>query len=116
MAIYSTVTTLVDPALSNLSEDHCLGADVFVDLQLRARGFDPALVILPNAALTAIAEAWAKRLAATEGALGEDSPLIAKAREHEKTALTLVNLLTREGLGLSVVGVASFGTVTLGRG
>lgn len=116
MAIYYALSPYGDPALSNLNEAHCLSADVFVDLQLRARGFDPSFITLPNAALTAIAEAWAKRLAATEGALGEDSPLIAKAREYEKTALTLVNLLTRESLGLSVVGVASFGSATLGRG
>lgn len=114
MATYVNAVDISDPALV-ISEAHCESADIFVDLSLRERGFDPADITLPNAVLTEIATHWAKRQAAIEGAIGEDSPLLAKAREFEKNAKDLAAKLTREALGLTVPTGTAFGQITLGR-
>jgi len=116
VARYSLLSDYSDPALSNLTEQHLEAADVFVDMQLNARNYPIADIVLPSAPLTAIAQAWAKQLAAAGGALGDDSPLIALAKLHEKNALTLASLLTREALGLADVTGAAFGQLNLGRG
>ncbi|WP_020160521.1 hypothetical protein [Methylobacter marinus] len=115
MATYVNAADIDDPSFV-ITEEHCKGADVFVNLSLRERGFNPADITLPNAVLTEIATYWAKRLAAIEGAIGDDSPLIAKAREFEKDAKTLVGKLTREALGITVPTGTAFGQITLGRG
>lgn len=119
MALYAHLTDCLDAALI-VTEAHLDDADVYVDLSLRERGFtsvDIALIVLPNAALKAIAVAWAKRSAAIEGALGEDSPLIDKAKQYEKTAENLASKLTREALGLPppTDSGAGFGFFGIGR-
>lgn len=106
---------LADPSFT-VTDVHLLAADIYVDLSLRERGFNPADVVLPNAVLSEIASNWAKRIAATEGAIGENSPLITKAREFEKNANTLVAKLNREALGLVVPAGVAYGQITLGRG
>jgi hypothetical protein len=112
---YVTYTALSDPALT-ITESHCASADVYVDAKLRERGIDPADLTLPIALLTEIAGNWAKRVAAIEGAIGDDSPLIAKAKEFEKNAALLLTGISRESLGLTVPDGAGYGNVVLGRG
>lgn len=115
MAKYATLLDCADPAVT-VTDQNLNDADVYVDLQLNARGFAVASIVLPNTTLTTIAVTWAKRLAAIEGAIGEKSPLIEKAVQLEKTAKTLVALLTRESLGLTNDTGAAFGQFTIGRG
>ncbi|MDO8940902.1 MAG: hypothetical protein Q7U98_17240 [Methylicorpusculum sp.] len=119
MAKYLDVITdaalLADPSFT-VSEAHLAAADIFVDLSLHERGFNPEDVTLPNAVLSEIAANWAKRLSATEGAITENSPLLAKAREFEKNAQALIKKLTREALGITVPAGTAFGQITLGRG
>jgi len=118
MAKYSTLGDCVDPSVTvsalNLGE-----ADVYVDLALGNIGITPAqaaTITLPNAALTAIASAWAKRLACIEGAIGENSPLIDKAKQYEASAKAMVIQLNRTALGLTEPTGTGYGTLTLGRG
>ena len=87
-AKYAALVDCVDPALTvsalNLTE-----ADVYVDLALGAIGITPteaAGITLPNAALKAIAAAWAKHLAAIEGAMGDNSLLMDKAKQYKASA------------------------------
>jgi len=115
MAKYALLADALDPALT-VEERHLDKADVFVDALLHERGIDPEAVTLPLALLTELAVAHALRLAAIEGAIGDNSPLIAKAREYEKTAALLAKSLSREALGLAVVSGAGYGNVVLGRG
>lgn len=117
MAKYATINDCVDPALTvsalNLTE-----ADVFVDLALGNIGITPAeaaTIILPNAALTAIASTWAKRLAAIEGSMGDNSLLMDKAKHYEANAKALVSQLNRAALGLFEPTGTGYGTLTLGR-
>lgn len=113
MAKYVTPFDLSDPSLV-MSEAHCQEADVFVDGQLWQRGIDPVDVSLPNNLLTQIAGKWVKHLAATDGAIGSDSPLWKKAAAFEKDALQLVNSLNRKSLGIE--SGTNYGSVTVGRG
>lgn len=115
MANYATLLDCAEIELT-VTEQHLADADVFVDLSLRERGFDPAAITLPNTALTSIAVAWAKRQAAIQGAIGAESPLKDKANQLEKTALILVGKLTREALGLPAPTGSAFGQISLGRG
>jgi hypothetical protein len=115
MARYLTLGDAVDPALT-FDERILSKADVAVDAALRERGINPADVTLPQAVLTELAVNYACRIAAIEGAIGENSPLIAKAREYEKSAALLAQSISRESLGLTVTAGSGFGTVTLGRG
>lgn len=118
MAKYATVNDCVDPALTvsalNLTE-----ADVYVDLALGNIGITPAMaatITLPNATLTAIAAAWAKRLAAIEGAMGDNTTLMDKANQYKATAELLVKQLNRTALGIAEPTGTGYGTLTLGRG
>lgn len=113
MAKYVTPFDLKDPSLV-IKDEHCAEADVFVDGELWQRGIDPADVSLPNELLAQIAGKWAKKQAATEGAVGADSPLWKKAATFEKDALQLVNSLNKKSLGIATTG--SYGSVTIGRG
>jgi len=113
MAKYVQAVDLSDLSL-DITEAHCEQADVFVDSALWQREIDPADVSLPSELLSEIAGNWAKRQSAIEGAIGEDSPLIAKAREFEKNALRLLGSLNRRSLGIA--GGSAFGVATLGRG
>lgn len=115
MAKYATTSDAVDPALV-IEERHLLKADVVVDALLHERGIDPADVTLPQALLTELAVNHACRIAAIEGAIGEDSPLIDKAKQYEKSAKLLAQTISREALGLTVEPGAGFGNVVLGRG
>jgi hypothetical protein len=115
MAKYLDLSDCIDPALV-VTASHLADADVYVDLQLNAKGIVPADVTLPNTTLTALAVAWAKRQAAIEGAIGENSPLIDKARQLEKTAATLAALLTREALGLANAAGVAYGQIRMDRG
>ena len=113
VAKYADLTSDVsdDPAIS-VTEDHLAQADVFIDLSLAERGFTQAEIdglTLPITALTTIAVAWAKRLACIDGAIGEQSPLLDKAKQFEKTAQILVSKLTRESLGIEALDTSGFG-------
>jgi len=115
MANYATLLDVSDPALT-IEERHLLKADVAVDAALRERGIDPALVTLPQALLTELAVNHACRFSSIEGAIGENSPLIAKAREYKTTIDMLEKSISREALGVAVASGSGFGNVILGRG
>jgi hypothetical protein len=115
MATYVDAVDLSDPALT-ITEKHCASADVFVNAELRKRGIDPADLTLPIDLLTEIAGNWAKRVAAIDGSIGDDSPLIAKAKEFDKDARLLASSINREALGLTVPTGAGYGNVVVGRG
>jgi hypothetical protein len=114
MATYAQLADCTDPALT-VEERHLDDADVYVNLALYERGITPADVVLPQPTLTAIAVAWAKRQSAVEGAIGENSPLIDKARQYETTAKTLVAKLSRAALGLAEPTGTAYGSIVLGR-
>ena len=119
MSKYVT-TNLYDPAFS-ITSGHCLSADVYVDACLSERGISPVDVSLPNSLLSEIASNWAKREAAIQAAIGENSPLIAKAKEVEKNAVQLANKITRDALGMVVsssqsISVSGYSSFKLGRG
>lgn len=111
---YAELTDAVDPAL-NIEMRHLLIADVFVDGKLYERGINPEGLTLPIPLLTQITAAWACRTAAIEQAQQENSPLIAKAREYEKTTHALLMSINRAVLGLAEPANAGFGFATLGR-
>lgn len=118
MAKYADVNDCVDPALT-VSELNLTEADTYVDALLAHRGITPAEISamgLPNQLLTAIAANWAKRLAAIEGAMGDDSVLIAKAGQYQANAKLLAEQLSRVALGLANEASASgYGSIELGR-
>ena len=117
MGVYADVADCTDAALA-VEERHIDEADVYVTLSLKERGLsdaDIAAITLPNATLKMIAVAWAKRSAAIEGALGENSPLIDKAKQFKETATTLVNKLTRESVGLETATGAGPAFFKIGR-
>jgi hypothetical protein len=99
MAKYAAPQDAYDPALQ-VKGQHLADADVYVDATLNRRGIDPSEVGLPNPLLTAFAAAWAKRLAAIDGVVDQDSPLLKKASLYEATAKALESTLTRHALGL----------------
>lgn len=116
MAKYLDLMQISDPALC-VSEQNILDADVYVDMQLAKNGIAQSEIALPNEQLSSIASSWAKRLAAIENAIGENSPLIDKARLYEKNAELLAAMITRQALGIpEPVGAAAYGSVTLARG
>lgn len=106
---------LLDPVLT-LTEAHLQGADIYIDLGLRERGINPSDVSVPNAILAEIAINWAKRLAAIEGSLGDNSLLMDKANQYEKNAKGLIAKLSREALGIEAPAGTAFGQITIGRG
>lgn len=117
MALYSQLLDYNDPALV-VDERHTTKADVYVDMQLQRNGINPSdlSALLPIALLTEIAVAWGCRIAAIEQAIGESSPLLAKAREYEKMAAALSNVITRTALGLSEPVSTGYGYCSIGRG
>jgi len=119
MGIYLDLITdaaaLADPSIT-IDEQHLASADVFVNLALQERGINPADVTVPNAVLKTIAELWAKRVACVEGAIGDNSPLIDKAKQYESQAKVLVSMLNRAALGIAEPTGAAFGQINLGRG
>ncbi len=112
MSKYVNALDLCDPSLT-VTDVHTESADVFVDGQLWGHGIDPASVTLPNALLTEIAGLWAKRQAATEGAIGENSPLIDKSRQFERDAMRLVETISAKSLGLNIS--SAYGSASLTR-
>lgn len=119
MAKYADLVTDVSlDAAITVTEEHLTQADVFIDLSLAERGFTQDEIdglTLPITALTTIAVAWAKRLACIDGAIGEQSPLLDKAKQFEKTAQVLVSKLTREALGITALETSGFGFFEIGR-
>lgn len=105
---------LADPSVT-VTEHDAQAADIFVDMALHDRGINPASVTLPNAILTEIAANWAKRSACVQGAIGDNSPLIDKAKQYESQATVLVSMLNRAALGIAEPTGAAFGQITLGR-
>lgn len=117
MAKYAQQSDCIDSVLS-VSELNLIEADVYVDLALGRIGITPAqsaTIVLPNPALTAIAAAWAKRLAAIEGGMGDGSLLMDKAKQYQATAEMLVKQLNRTSLGLSEPTGTGYGSLTIGR-
>lgn len=115
MARYALLTDCTDPSVA-VTAMHLDGADVYVDGQLWTRGIDPVGVALPNATLTKLAATWAIQLAAVEGAIGENSPLLDKAKQYRVIAESIAKGITRESLGLTIAAGSGFGGVIIGRG
>ena len=114
---YAAQSDCVDPALT-VSQLNLDQADVYVDLALGNIGITAAVaatITLPNATLKAIASNWALRLAAIEGAMGDNSLLKDKAEQYRINAEMLVKSLTRSGLGLTEPTGTGYGTLTIGR-
>ncbi|MGZ8171808.1 MULTISPECIES: hypothetical protein [Methylobacter] len=112
---YAQVDDCIDPSVT-VTQANVEEADVYVDGELWAHGINPADVTLPNARLKTLAVTWAIRLAAIQGAIGDNSLLMDKAKEYQKTADLLARQITRESLGLAVAASAGYGSITLGRG
>jgi len=112
MSKYLDLANVSDPSLV-ISEDHLAGADVYVDAKLWGLDINPDTIALPNARLSEIAMHWAKYLAADEGAISEDSPLVKKARNFKDNAELLSETLSRKSLG--IVDNNEYGNVILGR-
>lgn len=116
MADYCTTADCIDPAVT-ANQDNVNSGNVQVDSILRKMGIDPAIVPLPNAILTQMAVAASLRVACVQQALGEDSTLIRKAREYERTIELLEAGLNRAALGIAEdVSGGSYGSVILRRG
>lgn len=117
MAKYCTLADCADPVVV-VTNEHIEGADVYVDLALGTAGITPteaAAITLPNAILKAIAVAWAKRLAAIDGSMGDNSLMIDKANQYKTSADTLAKQLNRAALGLLEPTSGGYGSITLGR-
>lgn len=117
MAKYASFSDCVNPSFT-VTELNLLEADTYVDLQLGKIGVsasEAATIVLPNAALTAIAAAWAKHLAALDGAMGEDSLLISIADRFQAVAKNLGNQLTKDAVGLTTANSSRFGSFGIGR-
>ncbi|MDP1664133.1 MAG: hypothetical protein Q8L79_03325 [Methylobacter sp.] len=112
---YAQIADCIDPSVT-VTQVNVEEADVYVDGELWAHGINPDDVTLPNARLKTLAVTWAIRVAAIQGAMGDNSLLIDKAKEYQKTADLLAKQITRESLGLTVAVGAGFGSITLGRG
>lgn len=118
MAKYAQLVDCFDPSLT-VSELNLAEADVYVDLALVSIGITPTVawtLVLPNAVLTAIASTWAKRLAAIEGSIGDNSLLMDKANQYKISAEMMVKCLNRTALGLAEPTGTGYGSLTLGRG
>ncbi|OQW74859.1 MAG: hypothetical protein BVN35_09600 [Proteobacteria bacterium ST_bin11] len=117
MAKYCTLADCADPVVA-VTNEHLEGADVYVDLALGTAGISPvdaASITLPNAILKAVAVAWAKRLAAIDGSMGDNSLMIDKANQYKTSADMLAKQLNRAALGLAEPTNGGFGSITLGR-
>lgn len=112
MAVYSNAIDLNDPTFDS-TEEHCLAADDYVISKLWEREINPVDVILPSKLLTRIAGYWAKREGAIEGAIGEDSPLLRKAKEFQINADELAKTISKRSLGIETK--STFGTIKIGR-
>lgn len=116
MARYAALTDISDPALT-VTESHLVQADAEVDGDLAARGYTPTEItglVLPDVALTLLAVAHACRIAALEGAIGENSPLMDKAKQYASLAKERAGRLTRSALGLTEPS-GGYGSVEIGR-
>ncbi len=101
MAKYSELTDYTD-VMIDVAEHFLIDADTFIDLELNKRSIKliDVTALLPIALLTQIAVNYAKRLACIEQSRDENSPLIPKAREYEKTIQMLLSGLTAESIGI----------------
>lgn len=117
MGKYCTLADCADPVVV-VTDAHLDGADVYVDLALGTAGISPAdaaTITLPNAILKEIAVNWAKRLAAIDGSMGDNSLMIDKANQYKTSADMLAKQLNRAALGLTEPTSGGFGSITLGR-
>ncbi|ASF47000.1 hypothetical protein [Methylovulum psychrotolerans] len=103
MPKYAQLTDLPDDAALTVDEAHLSRADIYIDGELVKRSISPADITLPQPLLTELAVLMASRMAAIEQSVGSDttSPLIAKAREYQRTIDGLLSSLTREAVGLA---------------
>lgn len=114
MARYSDGSGITDPAIV-VTEDHLLKADTEVDLVLAGKGINPGDLSLPIPSLALLADAYAAMKASRDGAIGENSPLLAKAQSYEREADRLAQGITAASLGIDTsstggfVGLASVG-------
>jgi hypothetical protein len=116
MAKYSELTDYTD-SMIEIIESYLIDADTFIDLKLFERGINSDDLTLPINVLTQIAVNYAKRLACIEQARDENSPLIPKAREYEKTMNMLLSTLTAESLGIETpAGSGGYFSFDIGRG
>ena len=108
MADYCTILDCTDPALS-IDQRHVNAGNVFVDSALYSVGIKPDVVILPKPLLTQIAATYAKYQACIEGAIGENSPLIDKAKLLKQSLDLLVGQISKDVLGISTDGSTDSG-------
>lgn len=117
MAKYSDLETDYTDVMIEMIESYLVDADTFIDMKLFDRGIVPDDLDLPIRLLTQIAVNYAKRLACIEQARDENSPLIPKAREYEKTIKMLLDSLTAEALGIvTPAGSSGYFSFDIGRG
>lgn len=114
MAKYSDLTDYTDDALT-MNETLLTNADTHVDSILRDRGIDPSDVTLPNELLTRLAVVVASWLASLEQAIGEDSPLMDKAKMYKQLMDELSKSISRTSLGLSYPTGSGYAAVNIGR-
>ena len=112
---YAELADCADPILA-VTPENLDAAEQWVDGELWKRGINPALLVLPNERLKTLAVTWAKSLAAEDGGIGQDSPLVKKSERLQKTALLLASQLTKESLGIAAATGSGFGFISLGRG
>jgi hypothetical protein len=118
MAKYADVTD-VSVAMVTVEDSHLVTADTLVDGFLRSIGLTAAEIAgitLPNAPLKELAVTWGVMLAASAGAVGNDSFLTGTAKQYERMAKLLERGINREVLGLTVASTSGFGFISLGRG
>lgn len=98
MAKYSDGSAILDAAIT-VGDEHLLAADTEVDLVLAAKGIAADAVVLPSKPLELLANAYACVKACRDQAVGEGSPLIAKAASYEREAARLAGNINRAALG-----------------
>jgi hypothetical protein len=117
VANYCVLADCVDSALS-IELRHVEAGNMYVDVALRTIGINPADVVLPQALLTAIGSTYAKREACIDGAIGEQSVLIDKAKQFKQTLDMLIGQLSKDALGIVTAPddtAGSYAVIKLGR-
>lgn len=108
MAKYCELTDTVDPGLV-MEERHLDKAAVYLDAELRKRGFDESALTLPIAVLTEIAALMAMRLACYEQPVNENEVFNKKIEGYTVLIDSLLGSLTLESLGLTIDDTVSSG-------
>ena len=112
MTVYCTVDDCIDTAFVT-EQRHVDEGNMYVDVVLSERGIKAADITGTPALLTAIAANYAKRLAALEGAIGENSPLIDKAKQLKTTLEMLEKGVTKAAF--DIVSESGYGAIAIGR-